>query len=51
MVSVEYGEAITETLDILKHTKKEDVDKISPKFMNFLKENALKTYNQELDHT
>ena len=51
MVSVEYGEAITETLDILKHTKKEDVDKISPKFMDFLKENALKTYNPELDHT
>lgn len=51
MVSVEYSEAITETLDILRHTKKEDVDKISPKFMIFLKENALKTYNPELDHT
>lgn len=51
MVSIEYGEAIAETLDILKHTKKEDVEKISPIFMNFLKENALKTYSPELDHT
>ena len=51
MVSVEYSEAITETLDILKHTKKEDVDKISSKFMDFLNTNASKTYKPELDHT
>ena len=51
MVSVEYSEAITETLDILKHTKKEDVDKISPKFIDFLNANASKTYKPELDHT
>ncbi len=51
MVSVEYSEAIAETLDILKHTRKEDVDKIPSKFMDYLKENASKTYKPELDHT
>lgn len=51
MVSVEYSEAIAETLDILKHTKKEDVDKIPPKFMEFLQANCSKTYKPELDHT
>ena len=51
MISVEYKEAISETLDILRHTKKEDVDKIPPRFMEFLKENASKTYKPNLDHT
>ena len=51
MVSVEYSEAIAETLDILNHTRKEDVDKISTKFMDFLKANTSKTYKPELDHT
>ena len=51
MVSIEYSEAITETLDILKHTRKEDVDKISSRFMDYLVANASKTYKPELDHT
>lgn len=51
MVNVEYTEAIAETLDILKHTRKEDVDKISPKFMHFLEENCSKTYTPKLDHS
>lgn len=51
MVSVEYSEAITETLDILKHTRKEDVMKISPKFMEYLHNNASKTYKPDLDHS
>ncbi len=51
MVSIEYSEAITETLDILKHTRKEDVMKISPKFMEYLNNNASKTYKPELDHS
>ena len=49
MISQEYSLAISETLDILDHTKKEDVDKISTKFLNFLKENASKTYVSYLD--
>lgn len=51
MVSQEYSEAMAETLDILNHTQKEDVDKISPKFMEYLKNNASKTYESNLDHT
>ena len=31
MVSVSYSEAVTEVLDILKHTKKEDVENITNK--------------------
>ena len=49
MISQEYSLAISETLDILDHTKKEDVDKISTRFLNFLKENASKTYVSCLD--
>ncbi len=50
MVSIEYSEAISEVLNILEHTKKEDVNKISPSFMKFLKENASKEYKPALDH-
>lgn len=51
MVSVAYSEAAVEVLDILKHTRKEDVEKIPKEFIKFLKENASKTYNINLDHT
>lgn len=51
MVSQEYSEAIAETLDILEHTQEVDIDKISKKFMDFLKENASKTYKPNLDYT
>lgn len=39
MISNEYNEAITE-IDILEHTRKEDVMKISSKFIGFLNANA-----------
>ena len=51
MVSSEYSKSISEVLDILKHTNKDDVDKISPQFMKFLVENANKEYIPKLDHT
>ena len=51
MVSVEYRNAIAEVLDILKHTNKNDVDKISLEFIKFLNENAAKDYIPNLDHT
>ena len=51
MISNEYSEAIAETLDILRHTRKGDIDKISHKFMQFLEENCSKTYKPELDHS
>lgn len=51
MVSAEYSKSISEVLDILKHTNKGDVDKISTQFMRFLVENANKEYIPKLDHT
>lgn len=51
MVNQVYAEAISETLDILEHTRKEDVDKISPKFMEYLKNNASPNYISRLDHS
>lgn len=51
MLSTEYSKSISEVLDILKHTNKDDVDKISPQFMKFLVENANKEHIPKLDHT
>ena len=51
MVSVAYSEAAVEVLDILKHTRKEDVNKIPKKFIEFLENNKSKTYIANLDHT
>ena len=48
MVSYEYSIAFSETLDILDHTKKEDVEKIPIKFLDFLRINALKNYESKL---
>ena len=49
MVSYEYSVAFSETLDILNHTRKEDVEKIPIKFLEFLRTNALKNYESKLD--
>lgn len=49
MVSYEYSIAFSETLDILNHTRKEDVEKIPIKFLEFLRINALKNYESKLD--
>lgn len=49
MVSQEYSIAFSETLDILNHTNKEDIDKIPSKFLEFLQNNALETYKSSLD--
>lgn len=51
MVSKDYSEAIAETLDILEHTQKSDVNKIPVKFMKFLHENTSKTYKPQLDYS
>lgn len=51
MVSVAYSEAAVEVLDVLKHTRKEDVDKIPRKFIEFLENNKSETYIANLDHT
>ena len=49
MVSYEYSEAFSETLDILNHTKKEDVEKIPIKFLDFLRANSFKNYKSKID--
>ena len=51
MLSNEYCEAISETLDILNHTDIEYVKKIPTEFIAFLKENASKEYVPKLDHS
>lgn len=49
MISQEYSIAISETLEILNHTRKEDVDKIPMKFLIFLQEHASRDYTSSLD--
>ena len=49
MVSYEYSVAFSETLDILNHTQKEDVEKIPIKLLDFLRTNSLKNYESKLD--
>lgn len=51
MISVTYSEAVAEVLDILRHTKKEDVEKIPKSFMDYLEENKSKDYVPNLDHS
>ncbi|MBR0427547.1 MAG: hypothetical protein IJK18_05055 [Clostridia bacterium] len=51
MVSIEFSEGITETLDILNHMSSSDVNKISKKFMDFLERNKSKDYVPNLDHS
>ena len=49
MISQEYSIAFAETIDILNHTDKEDVNKIPKKLLDFLKENMVKDYKPLLD--
>ena len=49
MISQEYSIAISETLEILNHTRKEDIEKIPMKFLNFLQEHATTDYISSLD--
>lgn len=50
MLSEEDAKAMVEVLEILKGIRKEDVDKISPKLLNFLKDNASKDYKPNIDY-
>lgn len=49
MVSIRYANAMKEVLQYLKGIRKEDVDKIPKKFMNFLEENASKEHECQFD--
>ena len=44
-----YGEAFAETLEIIEHSKKEIKDKISPKFIELLKNNKSMNYKVNID--
>lgn len=50
-MNINYSEAAVEVLEILEHTRKEDVNKISKNFISFLKEQSSKTYKPNLDYT
>ncbi len=49
MTDLEYSMAATEVLAVLKNFKKEDVEKISPQFLEFLKSKKLDNYKAEFD--
>lgn len=51
MLNTLYRNSFSEIIDILKHMKKEDVQKISPEFLEYLRKNASKTYIPNLDHS
>ena len=51
MVSVEFSEGITESLDILEHMDRAYIDKIPRKFMEFLENNKSTSYISNLDHS
>ena len=51
MINKRYAEAFVEVLDILKHMKPNDLEKVSNKFIDFLEENASKEYICNLDYT
>ena len=51
MKNSKYSKAAVEVLDILKHTKKEDAEKVSKEFIQFLEENSSEEYVSNLDHT
>jgi len=47
----EYGISIAEALDILDHTDRKSVNKISKSFMEFLKENSEDNYKVDIDYS
>ena len=50
MNETKYSEAAVEVLDILNHTKKEDVQKIPQSFIKFLIDISSKNYKVKFDH-
>lgn len=51
MNNIEYREAITEVLDILDNTDKEDIEKIPEEFVEKLRQNASKDYKPNIDYS
>jgi len=50
LVSKEYSEAVVETIDILEHTKKEDIEKIPLQLMEFFLKVKSTTYKSNINH-
>lgn len=51
MISMEFSESISETLDILNHMDKVYMDEIPKKFIDFLENNKSNTYETNLNHS
>ena len=51
MISTELSEAAVEVLEILKYTRKSDVEKIPRDFIRFLEENSSTTYKINKDYS
>ena len=51
MVSIDFREGISETIEILKNMEKVYVDKISNSFMNFLENNKFENYKSNIDYS
>lgn len=51
MLNPKYAEASVEVLDILEHMNANDLERVSNKFINFLKENASRNYIPNLDYS
>ena len=51
MLSAEFSEGVSETLDILNHMDKTYIDRIPKKFIEFLNNNKSADYISNLDHS
>ena len=51
MVDENYKNSMSEVLDVLSHSKRDIIIKIPDNVLNYLLENASKTYESKLDHT
>ena len=51
MTKIEYSNAYTEVLEILKYVKKEDYEKIPKEIINIFKKQSNKNYNFKFDIT
>ena len=51
MLSIRYAEACAEIFEILKHMNINDVEKVSCKFIKFIRDNASPNYICKLDYS
>ena len=51
MVDENYKNSMSEVLDVLSHSKRDIIIKFQIMFLNYLLDNASKTYESKLDHS